>query len=180
MYRTGDEVRRRRDGKLEFIGRTDQQVKVRGFRIELGEIESVLAQYEGVEEAAVAMKESPTGDKRLVGYVVLSAGLEIGGDVNRELREHVRRALPEYMVPAAVVVLERMPVTANGKLDRAALPELEEGRIGAAEYEPPRTPIEEVLAGIWAELLDRRASASMLTFWIWAAFATGDALKRLD
>ena len=157
LYRTGDEVRRRRDGKLEFIGRTDEQVKVRGFRIEPGEIERVLAQHEGVEEAAVVMKQSQTGDKRLVGYVVLSAGLEIGGDVNRELREHVRSALPEYMVPAAVVVLERMPVTANGKLDRAALPELDEGTIGAAEYEEPRTPVEEVLAGIWAELLDRES-----------------------
>src|SRR4029079_8283083 len=83
VYLTGDEVRRRRDGKLEFIGRTDQQVKVRGFRIELAEIERVLAQHAGVEEAAVVMKQSPTGDKRLVGYVVLSAELDQGADVNR-------------------------------------------------------------------------------------------------
>src|SRR6185369_12586381 len=150
LYRTGDEVRRRRDGKLEFIGRTDQQVKVRGFRIELAEIERVLAQHAAVEEAAVVMKQSQTGDKRLVGYVVLSA--EIGGDVNRELREHVRSALPEYMVPAAVVVLERMPVTANGKLDRAALPELEEGQEDKALL-GPRTAEEELLLEMWKQVL---------------------------
>jgi acyl carrier protein len=140
---------------LEFIGRTDQQVKVRGFRIELAEIERVLAQHAAVEEAAVVMKqtqtESQTGDKRLVGYVVLSAGLEIG-DVNRELREHVRSALPEYMVPGAVVVLERMPVTANGKLDRAVLPELEEGQEDKVLI-GPRTAEEELLLDMWQQLL---------------------------
>src|SRR6185369_12188155 len=149
LYRTGDEVRRRTDGKLEFIGRTDQQVKVRGFRIEVAEIERVLAQHEGVEEAAVVMKQSRTGDKRLVGYVVLSA--EQGGDVNRELREHVRSALPEYMVPAAVMVLERMPVTANGKLDRAALPDLQEGKDKAVVG--PRTAEEELLLDMWQQVL---------------------------
>jgi len=154
LYRTGDEVRRRRDGKLEFIGRSDQQVKVRGFRIELAEIERVLAQQEMVEEAAVVMKQSPTGDKRLVGYVVLSAAGQERGDISRELREQVRSALPEYMVPAAVMVLERMPVTANGKLDRAALPELEEGQADKTLV-GPRTGEEELLLEMWKQEIGR-------------------------
>src|ERR1044071_8543546 len=152
LYRTGDEGRRRHDGKLEVIGRTGQQVEARGFPIERAEIERVLAQHAAVEEAAIVMKQSQTGDKRLVGYVVLSAGVETGGDVNRELREHVRSALPEYMVPAAVVVLERMPVTANGKLDRAALPELDQGQEDKALI-GPRTAEEEVLLDIWKQRL---------------------------
>src|SRR6185369_15687659 len=115
------------------------------------EIERVLAQQEGVEEAAVVMKQSPTGDKRLVGYVVLSAEQE-HGDISRELREQVRSTLPEYMVPAAVVVLERLPVTANGKLYRAALPELEEGQADKVLV-GPRTAEEELLLEMWKQVL---------------------------
>ncbi|HEX2188927.1 MAG TPA: condensation domain-containing protein, partial [Longimicrobiaceae bacterium] len=144
-YRTGDRARWRADGELEYLGRLDEQVKVRGFRIELGEIEGALRRSEGVADCVVVAREDVPGEKRLVAYVV--------GDVEAGvLREHLRRDLPEYMVPAAVVPLERLPLTPSGKLDRRALPApdfaLAEGR-----YVAPRTPTEEVLAEIWAETL---------------------------
>jgi amino acid adenylation domain-containing protein len=145
VYRTGDRVRWRGDGTLEYLGRLDEQVKVRGFRIELGEIEGVLRRSEGVADCVVVAREDVPGEKRLVAYVV--------GDVEAGvLREHLRRELPEYMVPAAFVALERLPLTPSGKLDRKALPAPDfasaEGR-----YVAPRTPTEEVLAEIWAEML---------------------------
>ncbi|HET7232709.1 MAG TPA: non-ribosomal peptide synthase/polyketide synthase [Longimicrobium sp.] len=146
MYRTGDKVRWRADGMLDFVARMDGQVKVRGFRIELGEIEAVLRRHESVADCVVLAREE-AGEPRLVAYVVGEARAEA-------LRAQVRRSLPEYMVPAAFVFLDAFPLNPNGKLDRKALPAPE---YGAAEesYVAPRTPAEEVLAGIWAELLGR-------------------------
>jgi amino acid adenylation domain-containing protein len=118
LYRTGDVVRFRNDGTLEFLGRSDQQVKVRGFRIELGEIEARLRQVAGVREALVAVRDAGDGDKRLVGYLLVSAPVD-----TTEARRHLQRFLPEYMVPSALVVLDEFPLTANGKVDRRALPE---------------------------------------------------------
>jgi amino acid adenylation domain-containing protein len=147
MYRTGDRMRWRGERKLEFVGRLDEQVKIRGFRIEPGEIEAVLSAHAEVREARVIVSEDARGEKRLVAYVV-------GGVEADELREHVRRTLPDYMVPAAFVVLEALPLTPNGKLDRKALPAPELASAEAA-YVAPRTPTEEVLAGVWAEMLGR-------------------------
>ncbi|HEX2209655.1 MAG TPA: amino acid adenylation domain-containing protein, partial [Longimicrobium sp.] len=145
MYRTGDRLRWRGERKLEFVGRVDDQVKIRGFRIEPGEVESVLSAHSAVREARVIVREDQPGEKRLVAYVV-------GGVEAEELREHLRQSLPGYMVPAAFVVLEALPLTPNGKLDVKALPAPE---LASAEerYVAPQTTVEEVLAGIWAEVL---------------------------
>ncbi|HEU4754210.1 MAG TPA: condensation domain-containing protein, partial [Armatimonadota bacterium] len=145
MYRTGDRLRWKADGRLEFIGRVDEQVKIRGFRIEPGEIEAVLSAQAGVKEARVIVREDQPGEKRLVAYVV-------GGVKAEALRGHLRESLPEYMVPAAFVVLEQLPLTPAGKLDVRALPAPELVSV-EEQSAAPRTPVEEVLAGIWAEVL---------------------------
>ncbi|WCA72888.1 amino acid adenylation domain-containing protein (plasmid) [Agrobacterium tumefaciens] len=147
LYRTGDLGRWRKDGNLEFLGRADHQVKIRGFRIELGEVEAVLLSHPDVRQAVVIAHEDQTGDKRLVAYVVGEAS-------PRDLRAHILNTLPDYMTPAAFVALEAMPLTTNGKIDRAALPHpTNDNGLARADYVAPRTPTEEILAAIWADVL---------------------------
>ena len=148
MYRTGDLGRWRADGAIEYLGRNDFQVKIRGFRIELGEIEARLREHPGVREAMVVAREDSPGDKRLVAYYAGEPGLEA-----RALRAHLTAALPDYMAPAIYVRLDALPLNANGKLDRKALPPPEAEAFGAREYEAPAGTMEETLAGIWALLL---------------------------
>ncbi|WP_437667767.1 amino acid adenylation domain-containing protein [Sorangium sp. So ce1182] len=151
LYKTGDLCRWLPDGTLEYLGRLDHQVKVRGFRIELGEIESVLVQHPSVREAVVVAREDAPGDKRLVAYVVAR---EAPLPAVSELRSYVQSKLPEYMVPAAFVELSALPLTANGKVDRKALPAPDQAQTEqGSTFVAPRTPVEEVLAGIWAEVL---------------------------
>jgi len=151
MYKTGDLGRYLPDGNIEFLGRIDHQVKIRGFRIELGEIESALLHCEGVREAVVLAREDSPGDKRLVAYVVAK---EPGGIAVKDLRADLQKSLPEYMVPAAWVFMDALPLNPNGKIDRKALPvpDISRADLGV-EYVAPRTPTEDLLVNIWAEVL---------------------------
>jgi amino acid adenylation domain-containing protein len=150
IYRTGDLVKYREDGNLEFIGRIDHQVKIRGYRIELGEIESALRGHPGVREAVVIAREDHPGDKRLVAYWSKPDGQETDP---KRLQEYLREKLPEYMVPAWLVELPRLPLNHNGKLDRKALPAPPQAPENGREYQEARTPVEKELGRIWAELL---------------------------
>ncbi|MEU2509984.1 amino acid adenylation domain-containing protein [Streptomyces sp. NPDC007863] len=150
MYRTGDLVRQRPDGLLDFLGRTDDQVKIRGYRIELGEIAGALSAHPAVAHAAVVVDES-TGTKRLAGYVVPEAGTEAGEELLQHLRDHLKAGLPDYMVPSALVTVATLPLTVNGKLDVRALPAPDFA--GTATSRPPRTPREETLCALFAEVL---------------------------
>jgi amino acid adenylation domain-containing protein len=156
LYRTGDRVRRHADGTLEYLGRLDDQVKVRGYRIELGEIESTLAASPGVDQAVVALRGG--ADARLVAYVVLRTEARTGDAATSvaALADRLRRALPDYMVPSAIVTLDSLPLTPNGKVDRRALPEPSaEASAAAHPYAAPRTPLEEQIAAVWADTLGR-------------------------
>lgn len=147
LYRTGDLGRYQPDGGIQFIGRRDHQVKLRGYRIELGEIESVLNAHPAVSEAAAILSEDAAGERRLVAYVVAHRATEV------ELRDYAKEKLPEYMVPSVVVLLDRLPLTAHGKVDRNQLPAPETaGRF--AVYVAPRTPTEETLATMWSDVLN--------------------------
>jgi alpha-ketoglutarate-dependent taurine dioxygenase/acyl carrier protein len=147
LYRTGDLVRHRPDGALEFVGRRDHQVKIRGFRIELGEIEARLAQHPDVDRCVVVVAEWQPGHKQLVAYVATTA------TVNADrLRLFLRRTLPEYMVPATFLLLPSLPLTPNGKIDRKALATPDADRL-ADDFEPPATPTQDLVAGIWSEIL---------------------------
>jgi acyl-coenzyme A synthetase/AMP-(fatty) acid ligase len=136
---------------LEFGGRADRQVKVRGHRVELGEIESILSAHEGVGRAVVMARDGARGGKRLVAYVAAAGGQ---APEAAELRGHLRGRLPEYMVPSAFVVLDSLPLMPNGKIDFRALPDPSDSPADlSADFVAPRTPIEEVLAHLWAEVL---------------------------
>src|SRR6185312_5791905 len=158
MYKTGDLGRWLADGAIEFLGRNDDQVKIRGFRIELGEIEARLRECEGVKDAVVVAREEGRargGEKRLVAYYTVEQRTE-GGEVElsaEQLRAHVAKKVPEYMVPAAYVRMKKIPLTRNGKLDRRALPEPEGDAYVQRGYEEPLGEMEERVAGIWAEVL---------------------------
>ena len=151
LYKTGDLVRYLHDGNIEFLGRSDHQVKLRGYRIELGEIESVLAQHPGVAETVVVVREDVPGDQRLVAYIVGHDGhsSEVG-----ELRSFLSKRLPDYMVPSAYVFLEALPLTPSGKVDRRKLPAVSAAERGVSEgYLGPRDELERKLTRIWEELL---------------------------
>ena len=151
LYRTGDRVRWRNDGVLEFLGRLDQQVKVRGFRVELGEIEAALAQHPGVAQSAVVPREDGSGQKCLVAYLVSAEGKELQPD---RLRQFLADRLPDYMIPTGYVPIDALPRTPAGKVDRHALPEPDQGGFATtAAYVPPRTPLEKQIAVLWAEVL---------------------------
>lgn len=155
LYRTGDLAFWRTDGTVQVVGRIDHQIKLRGFRIELGEIETVLAQYEGVTQAVVHCREDRPGDQRLVAYYTHESGTHDGGAVaETDLREYLKNALPEYMVPAAFVALEAFPLTPNGKVDRNALPAPDATAGERADHIAPRTPEEEALVALWGDLLN--------------------------
>jgi len=151
LYKTGDLARYLADGTIEYLGRIDHQVKLRGFRIELGEIETVLRQHLAVEQAVVIAREDEPGNKRLVAYLV---GQVSQGEITGELRNFLAEKLPKYMIPSAFVLLEALPLTPNGKIDRPALatPETVQDVLETA-FVAPRSSVEEVLAGIWAEVL---------------------------
>ena len=149
LYKTGDLARWLPDGNIEYLGRLDFQVKIRGFRIELGEIEEALSRHPAVRQSLVVVREDEPGMQRLIGYVTLTGEAE---PMPSELRDETRTSLPEFMVPSAVVILEEFPLSSNGKIDRKALPAptyLTESREAIA----PRTPVEEIIAGVWAEIL---------------------------
>jgi amino acid adenylation domain-containing protein len=151
LYKTGDQSRYLPDGNIEYLGRIDHQVKIRGFRVELGEIEAVLGQHPGVQEVVVMAREDTPGNRRLVAYVVGDRQVTISIS---QLRTFLREQLPEYMVPSAFVLLDKLPLTANGKVDRRALPIPDKSREAAEAFVAPRNAAEEIIAGIWSQVLD--------------------------
>ncbi len=152
LYRTGDLARYLPDGNIQYLGRMDHQVKIRGFRIELGEIEAALAEHPIVRDVVVVMREDTPEDKRLVAYVVLNEEIASPAD---ELRGKLKDKLPSFMIPSTFIFLEAMPLTSNGKIDRKALPAPDRMRPDIAEaFAAPRTPIEEMMATIWSEVLE--------------------------
>ncbi|MEH2027051.1 non-ribosomal peptide synthase/polyketide synthase [Nostoc sp.] len=150
LYKTGDSARYLPDGNIEYLGRIDNQVKIRGFRVELGEIEAVLSQHEDVQVCCVIAREDIRGDKRLVAYIIPQPQIT---PIISQLRSFLKEKLPDYMVPSAFVILESLPLTPNGKVDRRALPAPEPSSELLEKYVAPRSPIEEILALIWQQVL---------------------------
>jgi acyl-coenzyme A synthetase/AMP-(fatty) acid ligase len=160
MYRTGDIAAWRADGQVVYQGRADHQVKVRGYRIELGEIESILAEHPAVELCVVTVREDRPGDARVVAYVVLRAGMTL---TPSDVRKHLRKKLPDYMIPQHVVELDEMPLTPAGKIARRGLP-APAGVVPTVEARPPQTPSELVVARIWKDLLHTERVAATDNF----------------
>src|SRR4028119_1097527 len=155
LYKTGDLARYLPDGNIEFIGRVDRQVKLRGFRMELGEIEAGLSHHPSVREAAVLLQENEPGNQRLVAYIVSHSKLSVqDSQLIESLRSFLKEKLPEYMIPSAFVVLKALPLTPNGKIDRQALPAPSIAANFTDTFVGPRTPGEDILAGIWSQLLN--------------------------
>ncbi|HSE16099.1 MAG TPA: phosphopantetheine-binding protein, partial [Pyrinomonadaceae bacterium] len=151
LYRTGDLTRYLPDGNIEYLGRKDYQVKIRGFRIELGEIEAALVEHPIVRDVVVLVREDIPNDKRIVAYIVLNHECAKPAD---ELRRVLKEKLPSFMIPAVFVVLEALPLTPNGKIDRKALPAPDHARPDIeAAFAAPRTPIEEMIAAVWSQVL---------------------------
>ncbi|SEB35202.1 amino acid adenylation domain-containing protein [Tenacibaculum sp. MAR_2009_124] len=148
LYKTGDLGKWLPDGTLEFIGRSDDQVKVRGYRIELGEIESILSQIEGVQKSCVLAKDDGEGTNRLVGYVVLDSRI-----TKEVIQEKLKASLPDYMVPTIWIILDEIPLTVNGKIDKKSLPEPDSSELSSRKYVAPRNETEELLVTVWQELL---------------------------
>jgi amino acid adenylation domain-containing protein len=152
LYKTGDLARYLSEGNIEFLGRIDHQVKIRGFRVELGEVEAILAQHPSVRETAATIQENFSDGQRLVAYVVLHQGQSTTAG---EMRLFLKQKLPDYMVPSAFVLLDSLPVTPSGKIDRRALPQPDRLRPDLkAGYEAPQTEIERIIASVWQEVLD--------------------------
>ncbi|MCM2578009.1 non-ribosomal peptide synthetase [Streptomyces meridianus] len=151
LYRTGDVVRWQADGRIEFIGRADGQIKIRGFRVELGEVENALAEQPGVARAAVTVAGSPSGAKQLVGYLLPEDGAAPEAE---EVRGALAAALPGYMVPSVLLTIDDLPLTPNGKVDRRALPDPDWSQLTESRYVAPETLTEEVVAEIWADVLN--------------------------
>ncbi len=154
LYRTGDVGRYREDGAIEYLGRVDHQVKVRGYRIELGEVEAALLSREQVKEAVVVVRRDGAGEQQLVAYLVMTDEIDVAAPTSSEWREYLSERLPDYMVPSVFMTLERMPLTPSGKVDRRALPTPTASPSDISEnYVAPRTPTEEILTGIWTNVL---------------------------
>jgi aryl carrier-like protein len=155
MYRTGDLVRWSQDGRIEFLGRVDHQVKIRGYRIELGEIEAQLGHHPGVRECVVVLREETAGDQQLVAFASAKNGVALDAG---EVKEHLRKVLPEFMVPAHVVVLEELPHTPNGKIDRKQLPSLQSvlgKRTAATAFVAAESDVEQRVLSVWQETLGK-------------------------
>ena len=149
LYKTGDLARYLPDGNIEFLGRIDNQVKLRGFRIELGEVESVLETYPQIQQAVVMLPEDTPGNKRLVAYLVTQ-----NQSINMsDLRRFLQQKLPDYIIPSSFVILSTLPLTPNGKVDRKMLPAPEAELTREQEFVPPQTPVEQILATIWQDVL---------------------------
>jgi hypothetical protein len=148
LYRSGDLASRLPDGNIEFVGRSDHQIKIRGYRVELGEIETALRRHQAVVEAVAVMREDSPGDRRIVAYISCS---ERAADTD-SLRDYIKKRIPDYMIPSAFVFVDSWPLNSSGKIDREKLPSPNDST-GKADYIAPRTPIEKRLAEIWVEIL---------------------------